>query len=98
MTTKSPAAKAAKPAAASAASTSSTTAEDKLKPATEIAASGATIEPTIVERVDMSHPAVDDEPRAGTTADMNRIDFNDPSVSGQEAVERNLDAQAASGE
>lgn len=68
-------------------------APDKLQPAQEFAASGATIEPTIVDRVDMKHPAVDDEPRAGTTAVQNRIDFNDPTISGQEAVERNLKAQ-----
>ncbi len=65
---------------------------DTLKKATEFAASGAVIEPTIVERVDMSHPSVDDNPRAGTSPDMNRIDFNEPSAltPQEEAVEENL--------
>lgn len=53
---------------------------DKLTPATEFAASGAVIEPTIVDRVDMSHPSVDDNPRENATKDMNAIDFNEPSA------------------
>jgi hypothetical protein len=44
----------------------------------------------IVPDVDPSHPAVDADPRANTTVDQNRIDFNDPTISGQEAVERAL--------
>lgn len=67
--------------------------EDNLAPATEFAASGAVIEPTIVERVDMSHPAVDNEPRKGQPAVANQIDFNDPTLTEAEAVEDNLDAQ-----
>ena len=39
---------------------------------------------------DPSNAAVDNDPRAGTTAFQNRIDFNDPTLSGQEAVERAL--------
>lgn len=46
----------------------------------------------IVSDVDPSHPAVDNDPRANTTADQNRIDFNDPTLTGQEAVTRNLAA------
>lgn len=66
--------------------------EDNLEPATEVAASGALIEPTIVERIDTAHPAVDNEPRKGATKDMNRIDFNEPSglTSPEDAVEANL--------
>lgn len=59
-------------------------------PATSIAPSGA---PEQVTEFDMDHPAVDKDPRAGTTQDQNRIDFNDPTLSGSEAVERNLAAQ-----
>lgn len=59
--------------------------------ATEINTSGAPQQ--VVPGVDMSHPAVDSNPRAGTTIDQNRIDFNDPTISGAEAVARNLAAQ-----
>ena len=48
----------------------------------------------VVPDVDPSHPAVDNDPRANTTAEKNRIDFNDPSLSGAEAVEKNLAEQA----
>lgn len=65
---------------------------DKLKPATEVAASGAMIEPTIVERIDYAHPAVDNEPRKGQPARSNQIDFNDPTLTQAEAVEANLKA------
>lgn len=44
--------------------------------------------------IDPDHPAIDLEPRANTTVDQNRIDFNDPTLSGAEAVERNLAEQA----
>lgn len=54
--------------------------------------SGAPVQ--IVSDVDPFHPAVDNDPRANTTAEQNRIDFNDPTISGAEAVQRNLDAQA----
>ena len=67
--------------------------EDNLAPATTFEASGATIEPAIVERVDMTHPAVDDHPRAGQPETANRIDFNDPNKPGAEAVAENLKAQ-----
>jgi hypothetical protein len=62
-----------------------------LAPATEVDAAGAPQQ--IVPDVDMSHPAVDANPRANTTVGQNRIDFNDPTISGQEAVERALAAQ-----
>lgn len=78
--------------------TKTTTSGDKpeeLKPATKFEASGAIIEPAIVDRVDMSHPSVDANPREKSTADMNRIDFNEPTslTSQEEAVARNLKAQ-----
>lgn len=66
--------------------------EDTLTAATDVAASGALIEPTIVDRIDTKHPAVDDEPRKGMPVIANRIDFNDPTITGAEAVERNLKA------
>lgn len=58
------------------------------KPATTFSPSGAP-EQTVGD-VDPAHPAVDNDPRAGTTADQNRIDFNDPSLSAAEAVAQNL--------
>jgi hypothetical protein len=64
--------------------------------ATEFEASGAPHQ--IVSDVDVSHPAVDADPRANTTAEQNRIDFNDPTISGSEAVERSLAAQSTEGE
>lgn len=67
------------------------TPESGVKPAGTINPSGAPDQ--IVPDVDMSHPAVDADPRANTTADQNRIDFNDPTLSQSEAVEQNLKAQ-----
>jgi hypothetical protein len=52
---------------------------EKLTPATEVAASGAMIEPEITKRIDADHVSVDNNPRKGSTPDMNRIDFNIPS-------------------
>lgn len=47
-------------------------------PATELQeASGAIIEPAIIEAVDVTHESVDANPRAGTTATQNAIDWND---------------------
>lgn len=60
----------------------------KVKPATEFEASGAPHQ--IVPDVNPSHPAVDNDPRAGTTVEQNRIDFNDPTKTGPEAVAENL--------
>ena len=69
-----------------------------LAPATEVAASGALIEPAIAKGVDTSHPAVDANPRATSTAEMNQIDFNDPTLSPEEAVAKNLGAPAPKSE
>lgn len=68
---------------------------EALAPATDVAASGALIEPAIVAGVDTAHPSVDDNPRADSTADMNRIDLNTPSAlaSEEEQVVEQLKAQ-----
>src|SRR5688572_18757227 len=68
---------------------------EKLASATSFDASGAVIEPAIVERVDMDHPSVDDNPREASTPDMNRIDFNEPSAltPPEEAVAKALKEQ-----
>lgn len=71
--------------------TSSTTAGKNPKPATTAAASGAVIEKSAAKLIE--HPAVDANPREGTTADMNRIDFNDPTKSDAKAVADNLKDQ-----
>ncbi|TDK35682.1 hypothetical protein E2F50_13160 [Rhizobium deserti] len=62
-----------------------------IAPATEIDPSGAPAQ--IVPDVDLSHPAVDADPRKGTTVAQNRIDFNDPTLSDGEAVAKMLRAQ-----
>lgn len=67
--------------------------ENGVAAAKEIDPSGAPHQ--IVPDVDLEHPAVDNDPRAGTTVDQNRIDFNDPTISGAEAVEKNLKDQGA---
>ena len=41
-------------------------------------ASGAIIEPAITTAVDVSHESVDANPREGTAATQNSIDWNDP--------------------
>ncbi len=71
-------------------------ADNGVAPATQIDPSGAPVQ--IVPDVDLSHPAVDADPRANTTADQNRIDFNDPTLEGHEAVEKNLKAAAKDAE
>lgn len=60
------------------------------KPATEFDPSGA---PHQTADVDTSHPALDANPREDTSADQNRIDLNDPTLSEEEAVAKNLAAQ-----
>ncbi|MET3826559.1 hypothetical protein ABIC16_002252 [Sphingomonas sp. PvP055] len=65
--------------------------DNGIAPATDIDTAGAPQQ--IVPDVDMNHPAVDADPRANTSAEQNRIDFNDPTLSGAEAVEQNLNAQ-----
>lgn len=48
-------------------------------PATEMdSASGAFIEPEIKQAIPVDHPAVENNPRAGTSAIQNGGDFNDP--------------------
>ena len=64
------------------------TAPADIPSATDFDPSGAPIQ--TVPDVDPAHPAVDDNPRKGTSVDQNRIDFNDPTISGQEAVEKAL--------
>lgn len=64
-----------------------------IAPATEFAPSGAPIQ--TVADVDPTHAAVDADPRAGTSVEQNRIDFNDPTLSDAEAVRKNLDNQAS---
>jgi hypothetical protein len=71
---------------------------DNLSPATKFDASGAIIEPEIVERVDLSHPAVDSSPRANSSVEMNQIDFNDPTISQEEAVAKNLKEEKPKGD
>jgi hypothetical protein len=63
-----------------------------IAPASDFSPSGA---PRQVTEIDAAHPAVDNDPRAGTTVEQNKIDFNDPSLDGHEAVEKNLKAQDA---
>lgn len=55
--------------------------------ATEFSTSGA---PRQVTDFDPSHPAVDDNPRKDTSIKQNRIDFNDPGLTAEEAVIKNL--------
>lgn len=62
-----------------------------LPAASEFSPSGAPVQ--TVPDVDPNHPAVDANPRANTSVVQNQIDFNDPTISGAEAVKRNLEAQ-----
>lgn len=58
-----------------------------VKPATAFEQSGAPIQSA---DIDTQHPAVDADLRAGTTVDQNRIDFNDPTLDGPDAVAQAL--------
>jgi hypothetical protein len=58
-----------------------------LAPATDFSTSGAVRQ---VTDIPVDHPAIDNDPRAGTTADQNRIDMNDPTRPGHEVVEEAL--------
>lgn len=60
--------------------------------AKEFSTSGA---PVQVTDFDPSHPAVDDNPRRETTVDQNKIDFNDPGLSMEDAVVKNLTEQGS---
>jgi hypothetical protein len=62
-----------------------------LPAATEVSTSGAVQQ--IVPDVDLSHPAVDDNPRANTSVVQNKIDFNDPTIPGHQAVAESLNEQ-----
>jgi len=68
-------------------------ADNGIAPADTIDTSGAPQQ--IVPDVDMTHPAVDADPRAHTTETQNRIDFNDPTKDGREVVEAALKDQGA---
>lgn len=49
------------------------------QPATALtSASGAIVEPQILNAVDVTHPSVDANPRESTAARQNAIDWNDP--------------------
>ena len=61
-----------------------TSAQANIPPATTFTPSGAPVQ--IVPDVDPSHPAVDNDPRESTTVLQNKIDFNDPTITGAEAV------------
>ncbi|HEY1605615.1 MAG TPA: hypothetical protein VGF77_08440 [Allosphingosinicella sp.] len=65
----------------------------KVKPAKDFSPSGAPNQ--VVDDVDPDHPAVDNNPRAGTTVNQNRIDFNDPNEDGPHAVARQLEEQGS---
>ena len=54
--------------------------------ASKMDASGAIIEEKAVKDALQDHPAVDLNPREGTSAEQNRIDFNDPTKTPAEAV------------
>jgi hypothetical protein len=80
-----------------------TTDDTAAKPATDTSATDSGVEPAttfspsgaphqVVPDVDPDHPAVDNDPRKNTTADMNRIDFNDPTKTGAEIAAEQLDA------
>ena len=68
--------------------------EDTIAPATKMEASGAFIEPEIVARIEVDHPAVDNHPRKGQPKIANQIDFNDPHLDTEKAVEKNLEGQS----
>lgn len=77
-----------KPAAAKKAAV----ATNSTKPASELDPSGA---PHPVANVDPNHPALDVNLRADTNADQNRIDLNDPALTEEEAVTKNLSLSGA---
>jgi len=53
-------------------------------------ASGTFIEDGAKKAIDVNHPAVDNNPREGTTVRQNAVDFNDPNLDPQEAVRASL--------
>lgn len=52
--------------------------------------SGAFIEDGAKKAIDVSHPAVDNNPREGTTVRQNAVDFNDPTLDPHAAVAQSL--------
>lgn len=58
--------------------------------ATNLEGSGAYVEDGMKKAIPVDHAAVDNNPRAGTTVNMNRIDFNDPDLTEEEAVQEQL--------
>ena len=80
------------PASALSVTSLDTSGPANIAPATEFEPSGAPTQ--TVPDVDPNHPAVDANPRANTTVMQNRIDFNDPTIPGHEAVEQALKDQA----
>lgn len=79
-------------AATEAAKTDMLSENASIAPAKTFSTSGAPVQ--IVPDVNPGHPAIDNDPRAGTTVLQNKIDMNDPTITGSEAVEQNLKAQA----
>lgn len=71
-----------------------TSGEANIAPAKAFTPAGA---PDQVTDIDLGHPAVDNDPRAGTTANQNKIDFNDPTISGSDAVAKNLGMKTEAG-
>ncbi len=63
-----------------------------VKPASEFDPSGA---PHQTAQVDPQHPALDANPREDTSADQNRIDLNDPKLTDEQAVAKNLGLDTA---
>lgn len=61
--------------------------------AEDIDASGSIMETDTKSEIDVDHPAVDNNPRAGTTVAQNRIDFNDPTQKDRDAVAERLSNQ-----
>lgn len=58
-------------------------------------ASGALVESGALDEIDVKHPAVDNNPRAGTTVRQNQIDFNDPTLTDRQAVAQRLEEQGS---
>lgn len=48
---------------------------------------------TNTKKDDISHPALDADPCEDNSTDQNRIDLNDPTLTAEEAVAKNLAVQ-----
>ncbi len=79
------------PATAPAATQNEGSQPANIAPATSFDPSGAPDQ--VVDDVDPSHPAVDNNPREHTSVDQNRIDFNDPVKPGHVVVAEQLSEQ-----